>query len=169
MSPLYCGIVACNRLTAAFGFCNALNFCPFFFWFCSLSFSSFLCIAAQRKRTNEISSTTECPNSTGLPQTETGKKKFQIISMFVFCQNQLFSQSFCPQHLTARTLLNSISQYFTSLLLLAHCAKCSQNAAVLGSLGLRCLSVAFYISIFSFSAISSAHVVLTLFADSHLL
>lgn len=38
-------------------------------------YDSYLCslVAAQRKGPNEISSTTECPNSAGLPQTETGK------------------------------------------------------------------------------------------------
>lgn len=35
-------------------------------------FFSFLFVAAQRKGSNEISSTAECPNSAGLPQTETG-------------------------------------------------------------------------------------------------
>ncbi len=38
-------------------------------------FFSFVLFLAQRKGANEISSTTECPNSAGLPQTETGKHR----------------------------------------------------------------------------------------------
>lgn len=132
-----------------------------------MSFSSFLCIAAQRKRTDEISSTTECPNSAGLPQTETGKPVNN--SKLFLCLRHAASGPSESDIFPEVLLLNSVNQYFTSLLLLVHCAKCSQNVAVLGSLGLRCLSVAFYISIFSVSAMSAAHVVLTLFADSHLL
>lgn len=39
----------------------------FFFFSCLVRF-----VSAQRKGTDEISSTAECPDSVGLPQTETG-------------------------------------------------------------------------------------------------
>lgn len=42
-------------------------------------------IPAQRKGANEISSTTECPNSTGLPQTETGQSTYTLLIMGFCC------------------------------------------------------------------------------------
>lgn len=42
-------------------------------------------IPAQRKGANEISSTTECPNSTRLPQTETGKHTYTLLIMEFSC------------------------------------------------------------------------------------
>lgn len=134
-----------------------------------MSFSSFLCIAAQRKRTDEISSTTECPNSAGLPQTETGKTvNSSYDSMFVFMvrlvlQSPILSQSFCSQRFTAVGPVNSISQYFTSLLHLVLTKCCCVRIS--GSQVAQCGILHQHISL---SAISAANVVLTLFADSHL-
>lgn len=44
----------------------------------------FFSVAAQRKGANEIPSTTECPNSAGLPQTETGMAHCDMILQMIF-------------------------------------------------------------------------------------